>query len=501
MQCVSALSPAKSPLLAPISKQLESAVLAAAIDCIVTLNHLGEILSFNEAAERTFGHRREAVIGCKLSEIILLPHWQEAYQLDFECFVAGYEGHATRRRLELFATRSDGSPFPIELTMVPLRMQGVRVFAAFIRDISERKHAENLQLGQNRGLNMIATGAPLPNILEEITRFAESLSSRGICSISRANTPESALGALVAPSLQQNDAVQLSDALIAASGYSNYREPLIISDIGGNPCESTYRETIRAHGFKACACWPVLDKHDKLLGILALYFREARTPNAQEEQLAHICTYLAELAINSCASQEKIRYLAHYDSLTSLPNRFLFKEYFDLALKSARRHGKKFAVLFIDLDKFKEVNDTLGHDAGDEVLRVMAQRLRSCLRHTDKIARMGGDEFYVLIEELNDGRHAAEVARKLLEEALRPVHVGDAECRLSVSIGISIYPDDGCDEQVLIKNADSAMYNAKRSGKNAYRFFSSQNGQAPSNQSRLQVPPARPDCAAVHRKQ
>lgn len=500
MQCVSALSPAKPPLLAPTSKQLESAVLAAAIDCIVTLNHLGEVLSFNEAAERTFGYRGEAVIGRKLSEIILLPQWQETYQLDFERFAAGHEGHTTRRRLELFATRSNGSSFPIELTIVPLRMQGARVFAAFIRDISERKHAESLQLGQNRILNMVATGAPLFDILEEIAQFSESLSNRSICSILRANTTESTLGVLVAPSLSQTDAAELSDTLIVTGDYSSYRDPLIISDIGNNSCASTYREVAGAHGLKACACWPILDKHDKALGIFTLYFREARTPDAQEEQLARICTYLASLAINSCASQEKIRYLAHYDSLTSLPNRFLFKEYFDLALKSAKRHGKKFAVFFVDLDKFKEVNDTLGHDAGDEVLRIMAQRLRDCLRHTDKIARMGGDEFYVLIEGLNDGSHAAEVARKLLEEASRPVYVGNTECCLSVSIGISIYPDDGCDEQVLLKNADRAMYGAKRSGKNAYQFFSPQN-KIPSNQSALQDLSVRSDYATIHRKQ
>jgi diguanylate cyclase (GGDEF)-like protein len=131
-------------------------------------------------------------------------------------------------------------------------------------------------------------------------------------------------------------------------------------------------------------------------------------------------------------------------------------------------------VCFVDLDKFKDINDTLGHDAGDEVLRVIARRMRSVLRHTDKIARMGGDEFYVLIEDLNDGFHAAEVAGKLLEEACRSVCVDGIECRLSASIGISIYPDDGSEEQSLLQRADSAMYKAKESGKNAYRFFSAE---------------------------
>lgn len=482
MQCVFASPATPIPLLAPVNKQLESAILAAAIDCIITLNHCGEVLSFNPAAERAFGYREEAVMGRRLSEIIFPQEWQETYQLDFERFAAGQEENAARRRLELFAARSDGSWFPIELTMVSLHLQDTRVFAAFIRDISERKHMESLQLAQNRILNMMVTGAPLSDILEEIARFAENLSNRAAYSILRVKATEAALCAPIAPSLPQNDAARLSNIVITPNDCSDHHESLIIADVDDDdPHRSTYCDTARTYGLKACTWWPIVGKHDKLLGTFALYFREARTPDAQDTQLARICIHLAGLAIDSRASEERIRYLAHYDNLTSLPNRFLFKEYFDLALKSARRHSKKFAVFFIDFDKFKEVNDTLGHDAGDEVLRVIAQRLRNCLRHTDKIARMGGDEFYVLIEELNDGSHAAEVARKLLKEAARPVHVGDAECHISVSIGISIYPGDGCDEQALLKNADDAMYHAKRSGKNAYRFFSPQATQAPSN--------------------
>lgn len=481
MQCVFASPSTPLPLLAPANKQLESAILAAAIDCIITLNHCGEILSFNPAAERAFGYKEEAVMGRQLSEIIFPQEWQEAYQLDFERFAAGLEENATRRRLELFATRADGSLFPIELTIVSLHLQDIRVFAAFIRDISERKHIESLQLGQNRILNMMVTGAPLSDILEGIARFAESLSNRAAYSILQVKATEAALCTPIAPSLPQDDAARLSNIVITPSDGSGHHESLIIVDVDDDLHRSTYYDAARTYGLKACAWWPIIGKHDKLLGTFALYFRETRTPDAQDTQLARICIHLAGLAIDNRTSEDRIRYLAHYDNLTSLPNRFLFKEYFDLALKSAKRHSKKFAVFFVDLDKFKEVNDTLGHDAGDEVLRVIAQRLRNCLRHSDKIARMGGDEFYVLIEELNDGSHAAEVARKLLKEAARPVHVGDAECHISASIGISIYPGDGCDEQALLQNADDAMYRAKRSGKNAYRFFSLQATQTPSN--------------------
>jgi diguanylate cyclase (GGDEF)-like protein len=230
-----------------------------------------------------------------------------------------------------------------------------------------------------------------------------------------------------------------------------------------------------SNGLKACSSWPIFGKSRKVLGTVALYFREAMAPTKEDLQLFSICTNLAGIAVESRASEEKIRYLAHYDGLTSLPNRFLFKEFLDLALRNARRHRKKFAVFFLDLDKFKDINDTFGHEAGDHVLKETAQRLRGCLRQTDKIARMGGDEFYILIEDLNDGQYAADVARKLLEEASRPLYIGDQQRQLSVSIGIGIYPDDGKNGQTLLKNADSAMYRAKHLGKNGYQFYSAPN--------------------------
>lgn len=405
-------------------ERITGAILTAAIDCIVTVNDRGEIISFNSAAEQTFGYRERDVLGKRLRDMIVQPHTEgtNAFETEFPL----------NARIELSAIRSDGSLFPAELAFVQLPVQESRVFAAFIRDISDRKRTENLQIGQNRILDMVASGTPLPDILAEIRRFAETQSGTS-CIISQLDTD---------------------------------------SDAAGTTLLQTGCREIRVDGGIATGISrPILGKCGKLFGILTLHRNASVDMHA--EDVANVCAYLAGLAIESRLSEERIRYLAHYDALTTLPNRFLFKEYFDLALKSAKRHGKKFAVLFVDLDKFKEVNDTLGHDAGDEVLRVVARRLRSCLRHTDKIARMGGDEFYVLIEDLNNGHHAAEVAGKLLEEASRPVRIGDAECRISASIGISIYPDDGTSEQALLKQADSAMYKAKDSGKNAYEFFSS----------------------------
>lgn len=379
--------------------------------------------------------------------------------------------------VEQLWSRLDGARFHVEIAATNLMYDGEPAVQVVARDITQRKRSEAIQLGQNRILNMVATGAALADILTEIAQFAESQSDRGLCAIQQLDSDGKTLGSSIAPSLPitclaQIDATRLGPGNGSCSAAVTRSEPVIVTDIASDPLWSNLRKPALAHDLKACSSWPIFGRNRKIIGAFSFYFREPVAPAVQDFQLFDICANLAGIAIESRTSEEKIRYLAHYDGLTSLPNRFLFNEYLDLALRNAQRHASKFAVFFLDLDKFKEVNDTLGHAAGDQVLREIAARLRNCLRHTDKIARMGGDEFYVLIEELSDGRYAADVALKLLDAASRPVHVGGQNCRLSASIGIAIYPDNGDDGQTLLKNADGAMYRAKDTGKNAYRFYS-----------------------------
>jgi diguanylate cyclase (GGDEF)-like protein/PAS domain S-box-containing protein len=377
--------------------------------------------------------------------------------------------------------RVDGSHFDAEVAFTSLSYNNAPAVQVVVRDISERKRNEALQLGQNRILNMVATGSPLQDILLEIAQFIESRTKRGLCSILQLEADGKALSNRISPSLPRAYLDAVGDVYAGpcndSCGTAVFRgEPVIVTDIANDPLWFERRELALQHGLKACSSWPIFGKNRKILGTLAMYFKEQIAPSSGELQLFNICANLAGIAIESRASDEKIRYLAHYDGLTSLPNRFLFKEYLDLALRKAQRHENKFAVFFLDLDHFKEINDNFGHEAGDQVLQELADRLRSCLRHTDKIARMGGDEFYVLIEELQDSRYVADVAQKLLDAASRPVLIGEQEHRVSVSIGISIFPEDGHDGQTLLKNADAAMYIAKEAGKNGFRFYSQKTG-------------------------
>lgn len=171
-------------------------------------------------------------------------------------------------------------------------------------------------------------------------------------------------------------------------------------------------------------------------------------------------------------AEEQIEHRATHDSLTGLPNRAMLGALLEQALHSAKRYERKLGILFIDLDGFKSVNDLLGHDAGDSLLKQMAARFRDAVRASDVVVRLGGDEFMVLAQELLDRDGLSTVAQKVLGAAALPVRVAEQECQISASIGIAVFPDDGDSQQLLMKHADMAMYAAKRGGKNAFRFFS-----------------------------
>jgi diguanylate cyclase (GGDEF)-like protein/PAS domain S-box-containing protein len=173
-------------------------------------------------------------------------------------------------------------------------------------------------------------------------------------------------------------------------------------------------------------------------------------------------------------AEERTRFLADHDELTGLPNRSLFRHSVNLALLRAERSGKMLSILFFDLDRFKNINDSLGHDAGDEVLRAVAERLRNCVRKADLVARFGGDEFAVLTEGLTAEDQAGTVARKILEALSKPIMLAGRQYRPMASIGISTYPTDGRDAASLQKNADIAMYRAKEEGRGTFKFYSEQ---------------------------
>lgn len=170
------------------------------------------------------------------------------------------------------------------------------------------------------------------------------------------------------------------------------------------------------------------------------------------------------------ASFDRIQHLAHYDALTHLPNRALLNDHIELAIAGAKRNQGKFAILFLDLDRFKSVNDTMGHHAGDILLQAVAGRLQKCVREADTVARLGGDEFVILLNNISEEKDAASVAQKVIHLIEQPFTLGEHQASIGTSIGISIYPAHGSDKYVLLKCADAAMYLAKEKGKGNFQF-------------------------------
>jgi diguanylate cyclase (GGDEF)-like protein/PAS domain S-box-containing protein len=172
-------------------------------------------------------------------------------------------------------------------------------------------------------------------------------------------------------------------------------------------------------------------------------------------------------------AQEQIEYQAYHDALTGLPNRLLFRDRITVALPHARRNQRMSAVMFLDLDQFKNVNDTLGHTVGDRLLQEIASRIKANVRAGDTLARMGGDEFTILLAEVRELEGAVTAARKILDAVRQPVRIDDHELHVTTSIGIAVYPRDGEDAETLLRNADAAMYRAKELGRDNVQFASS----------------------------
>ena len=212
------------------------------------------------------------------------------------------------------------------------------------------------------------------------------------------------------------------------------------------------------------ACVPHLAPDGAVLGFYMLANDVSALKRAQED--------LRFAAIQLQHDARRLEFLAHHDTLTGLPNRAMFQERAREAVAHARRHDKTAAVLFLDLDNFKQINDGLGHDVGDGLLKVIASRLRACVRGDDFIARIGGDEFCVLLQDIGDPREAAAVAQKLIHELGKEYRIGEHNVHSGASIGIACVPQDGHDVATLLRLADAAMYRAKEAGRNGYQFFS-----------------------------
>ena len=256
------------------------------------------------------------------------------------------------------------------------------------------------------------------------------------------------------------------------------RRACIINDYLGDASAQAFHAAARSDGTNSGASFPML-VHGVVVGVMSFMAveKDTFTPEFAEllKRLVDNVSFALEnfdRADEKIKADERIEYLASHDSLTGLPNREMFNGMLRRAIDAGVRYQRQFALLFIDLDRFKVINDSLGHDAGDMLLVEIAGRLRRALRTSDVVARLGGDEFVVILEETAERPEVERIAGELLAVLSQPLQLSGHECHTTASIGIAMYPSDGTDIQTLTKNADMAMYLAKEDGKNGFRFFS-----------------------------
>jgi diguanylate cyclase (GGDEF)-like protein len=255
------------------------------------------------------------------------------------------------------------------------------------------------------------------------------------------------------------------------------RQLCVVNDFIADAKVAYTKTIVRGTGTRSVAAWPLF-KSGEVYGTITFASGKVGTFTSELtdlfQRLADNVTFALanfDRADEKTRADERITYLATHDRLTGLANRAMFSQLLNVSIETSRRHSRQFALLFIDLDRFKIINDTLGHAVGDALLIEMARRLRESVRASDIAARLGGDEFVIILQEVHDRDDVMAVAQKLLASIMKPLSLRGQECRVTASIGAAMYPADGADEQTLTKNADMAMYCVKNEGKNGARFY------------------------------
>jgi diguanylate cyclase (GGDEF)-like protein/PAS domain S-box-containing protein len=408
----------------------------AALDGVITMSEDGKVVAWNPQAAHIFGYSLEQALGNEVAELIVPPAYREAHRQGIARFIKTGNPTIINTRIEVLGMRANDSEFPMELSISAINQEKGYFFSAYVRDISERKQAEN-------ELRIAATAF------------------------------ESHEAMLITDTKQI--ILKVNQAFTRITGYSAEEA------IGNTP--AMLKSGKQDQQFYD-AMWKSLNRDKFWQGELwnrrkdGELYPEWLSISSVTDATGQVSNYVAAFADTTAIkkSEETIHNLAFYDPLTRLPNRRLLIERLQQALNSSSRHLNYGAVLFIDLDNFKELNDIKGYDIGDLLLIEVANRLQLCARSNDTIACLGGDDFVVVLEDLSIEAEQAAIQAESIAEKIRiainqPFNLQELEYHNASSIGISLFRNHEISVDDLLKHADTAMYQAKQSGRNAIRFF------------------------------
>ena len=371
----------------------------------------------------------------------------------------------------------DGTAFVMELSLRTITWAGKPAGLLLANDITERKRTEQMETERRTFLETITQNQPLESSLRHLVHILENQLPGALCSVivlRPANACHVLASSLSKDVVMRLECFTLEELGNALGAGPDCREMAFVENYSVICPHPELREWAAALNLKSCWTAPVVDAGGLVAGLIVVFFRDVRQPTPQDRNRLQMATGMAAIAIEHCRLTDRLSYQAQHDALTGLPNRFLLEDRLQQAVAYANRHRAGIAVLLLDLDGFKYVNDTLGHQAGDQVLIEVSRRLRSLIRQTDTLARIGGDEFCLVLSDVRKTKDALKIAQTCLDSLRKPILIAGRDYSLSASIGISCYPEHGVEPGLLQQHADTAMYHAKFNGKNGFQVFTAE---------------------------
>lgn len=550
--------PSDKPRFLLNPEQMLDLITRKSLDAFIVSDTSNTVIVWSGYAETLFGWTAEEAIGAPLTTLIIPPEHRHAHEEGIRRFLQTGILKNVNVRLELFGVHKDGHSLPLEMTVIPVQMDGQTLFTSSIRDNTERyRHKQLLQ--QQAALLQLSRDAIVVTTLDDTIEFwsdgaaamfqytAEEAVGRGyhcllgagdtlgperlrplletaghwesemVCrrrdstpvpvlsryALERGSDNHPARILISSTDVSLRKEIQLQEVLLAESEqrfhslfeqhpdgviHFDRNERLTLANAAFVAMSGySHGEALaadRASLFApedvpllATAIQAALNGTPQTLDTALLRKNGSRLdvslvliPNAAIGKIIGVHGLVKDNSVHK-NHERQIHHMATHDALTGLPNRYFLEDRLCHAIEQARRANVMVGVLFLDLNRFKIINDSLGHDKGDSLLGVVAERLQGAVREADTVARIGGDEFVVVLENIQDPNHVRNVAAHILESVAKPVHVAGHRLLVTTSIGISYYPDSGNDPATLLKQADLAMYDAKSAGQGLYREY------------------------------